>query len=244
MLTTINIESMAQHLGADLCGVAPIASFSNSPKGFHPTDIYSNTQSVIVIAKREPVSTALLNSNVAYTFVSNMVLLEVHNITMNLLYYLEQNGVTAIPAPSEPYNYWDNETMTGKGILSLKHAGELAGLGVIGDNSLLNNPKYGNLIRLSAILTNLKLTPSKKTDYALNCANCQICINSCPVNAITNGTVNQYKCRIQSQVCNPKNEMLISCKLCRSSCPYMVGMQSVTTKKSFAISSLLKVKLG
>ena len=48
------------------------------------------------------------------------------------------------------------------GYISLKHAAEIAGLGVIGKNYLLTNPQYGNLIWLSAILTNAELTPGHR----------------------------------------------------------------------------------
>jgi hypothetical protein len=42
----------------------------------------------------------------------------------------------------EPYEYWDDKIPEGKGIISLRHAGELAGVGKIGKNNLLINTTY------------------------------------------------------------------------------------------------------
>uniref|UniRef100_UPI004056735D hypothetical protein n=1 Tax=Acetatifactor sp. TaxID=1872090 RepID=UPI004056735D len=47
-----------------------------------------------------------------------------------------------------PYEYWETETMTGKGVLSMKHAAVACGIGQIGKSSLLLNPKYGNRLTL------------------------------------------------------------------------------------------------
>ena len=35
MITRENIKQLAHGLGADLCGVAPVARFAEAPKGFH-----------------------------------------------------------------------------------------------------------------------------------------------------------------------------------------------------------------
>ena len=45
---------------------------------------------------------------------------------------MEQAGASTNPIPcDEPYEFWDDEKKHGRGILSLKHAGVLAGLGTI-----------------------------------------------------------------------------------------------------------------
>jgi epoxyqueuosine reductase len=227
MTTSSEIKVIAKQLGADLCGIAPIERFKNAPIGFHPSDVYAETQSVIVFAKHESVSTAQSKSKVAYTFACEMAYHEVHQMTMKFVFRLEDNGITAIPIPSEPYEYWDTDTMTGKGIISLKHAGYLAGLGVIGNNTLLHNLKFGNLIRLGAILTNAQFEPDELDNHTLNCNTCNICVKNCPVSAIENGSVSQLKCRTNAYVTNKKGYSLCECKACRMSCPHMGGFSRV-----------------
>lgn len=51
---------------------------------------------------------------------------------------LEKQGIGAVPIPSsDPYEHWEPERLHGRAILSLRHAGYLAGLGVLGKNTLL-----------------------------------------------------------------------------------------------------------
>ncbi|MCL2288678.1 MAG: 4Fe-4S binding protein [Candidatus Bathyarchaeota archaeon] len=70
-----------------------------------------------------------------------------------------------------------------KGHVSLKHAAEIARLGVIGKNYLLTNPQYGNLLWFSDVLTDAKLMPDKRTQFAM-CNNCNKCVEACPAGAL------------------------------------------------------------
>lgn len=68
------------------------------------------------------------------------------------------SGRFAVPLPADsPYEYWDAEQMEGRGLLSMKHAAVLAGLGTLGKSTLLLNEAYGNLLTLGAILTEFDL---------------------------------------------------------------------------------------
>jgi epoxyqueuosine reductase len=225
MKTTAEIKNGAYQFGADLCGVANVERFNETQKGFHPFDIYSGTKSVIVIATREAESTLYSKSHIPYTFSSEMALRKIFNITYNLCLELEKSGVIAVPIPSEPYEYWDEESMTGKGILSLKHAGYLAGLGVIGRNTLLMNQKYGNLIRLGAILCNKELESDPLADFTFCSDLCNQCVNNCPTGAINGGSVQQSACRMHSNYTNEKGYSLETCNVCRKICPYRSGFK-------------------
>jgi epoxyqueuosine reductase len=223
MITSAEIKEMALRSGADLCGIAPVERFEHAPVGFHPTDIYPGTKSVITFAKREIESTLHSNSAVSYTFGTEMILTEVFRLTIDLVIKLENKGLIAIPIPSEPYEYWDEKEMTGKGILSLKHAAQLSGLGVIGKSSLLINRKYGNLIRLGAILTNAVLEGDPLENISFCKDSCNLCLQSCPVGAIDGVTVSQKKCRPNSNLTNKKGYSLYVCNTCRKVCPYRAG---------------------
>lgn len=236
------IKELAQKLGADLCGIAPVERFENAPIGFHPFDIYPGTKSVIVFAKREAESALYSKSPVPYTFFTEIALQKVYTITYEFTCELEKAGFIAIPIPSEPYEYWDEVTSTGKGILSLKHAGYLAGLGVIGKNTLLVNRKFGNLIRLGAILTNAKLEGDMVQDFKSCSDTCNLCVKNCPVNAINCVEVNQAKCRPNSNKINKKGYAIYACNICRKVCPNRAGLSNRIEIVPIRFRDLIKVK--
>lgn len=225
MVNSTKIKKHVRHLGADLCGIAPVERFKDAPPGFHPQDILEDTQSVIVFAKRFPVTTLQSKSRVPYSFACDIVLHEVFRITIDLVNWLNDASYFAIPIPSEPYEYWDEEKLTGKGILSLKHAGFLAGLGVLGKNTLLYNERFGSMITLGAVLVNQKFMADKIADYQFCNEKCGICIQNCPVQAMDGVTVNQKLCRGNSQVVTKKGYSLYTCSRCRTVCPYQKGIK-------------------
>lgn len=225
MISNEIIKKVAFGLGAQLCGIAPIERFSGAPSGFHPNNIFSETKSVIVLAKLFPEGAFQANSLVPYTATNDVLLNEVIQITCNLCNALERNdGLTAVPIPSEPYEYWDDEKKEGKGILSLKHAGYLAGLGSIGRNSLLANQEYGNRLVLGAALLNIPFEGDMITDHDFCDDNCNLCIDGCSVHAINGGVVNQKLCRSNSMNLTKKGYMLYICNECRSVCPNGSGV--------------------
>ena len=110
------------------------------------------------------------------------------------------------------------------GLISLKHAAELAGLGVIGRNYLLTNPKYGNLLWLSAVLTDADLIPDKKCEYNF-CDSCDICIEACPSGALDDypPSFGRKKCDgTMFKMVDKKWEIM--CFNCRKTCPYHFGI--------------------
>ena len=227
MITSTEIKELAKELGADLCGIASIDRFKDSPTGFHPTDVYRNTNSVISIACRIPESSMNIASPYPYTAIENIVSARISQIALSLTLYLEKNGYHALLIPSDPYDYWDAETLTGKGILSLKHLGYKAGIGTIGKNSLLCNNEYGNLIKLGAVITDAVLAADPIVTANLCKDTCTLCIESCPVGAIgLNKEVSQEKCREFSEVNNKRGIEIYACHACRSVCPNRNGKRS------------------
>ena len=72
-------------------------------------------------------------------------------MTLKLSLILEDIGIENVPIPcDDPYEYWEPENQYGRTILFLRHAGYLAGLGVLGKNTRLINEKFGNMIQLRA----------------------------------------------------------------------------------------------
>lgn len=219
-----HLKQKARSLGADLCGIAPVARFAQAPAGFRPRDIFTGAQSVIVIAKRFPDGVFASPSPVPYTFTSDVVLQEVLRISCALALQLQDAGLTVVPIPSEPYVYWDAETMEGRGILSLRQAGRLAGLGVLGKNTLLTNDRYGNRITLGALLVDVALESDPIADYAFCTDACHLCIERCPAHALDGVAVLQKNCRAHAQTVNAKGYALYTCRTCREICPNGRGL--------------------
>jgi epoxyqueuosine reductase QueG len=150
---------------------------------------------------------------------------DVFRITCDLSLRLQDLGVTAVPVPSEPYEYWDAEKKEGKGILSLKHAGYLAGLGIMGKNTLLTNNKLGNRITLGALLLDVSLKGDPIAKYQTCKEDCDACITNCPANALDGKSAVQKLCREKSQLTTPKGYSLYICNTCRTVCPSGEGLK-------------------
>jgi epoxyqueuosine reductase len=202
-----------------------VERFSSAPEGFKPTDIYPDTKSVVVIARRFPEGPFLSKSPIPYTVTNDTIINEVVRITCNICNRLELEGdIIAVPVPGDPYEYWDEEKHEGRGILSLSHAGYMAGLGVFGKNSLLTNATFGNRIVLGAALLNIEIEPDDLADYDFCPPDCRVCIKSCPAGALDGKTVNQKLCRAVSQGHTKKGDYLYLCNNCRKLCPNGKGL--------------------
>jgi epoxyqueuosine reductase len=227
MLNSAEIKKKAGYMGADLCGIAPIDRFINAPAGFHPHDVFKDTKSVISVACRIPEGPVTAENLIPYFVSEEIVTDKLNRIVFELSLAIEDSGFSAVIVPSSPYDYWDEEQMEGKGILSLKHIAYYAGLGYIGRNSLLCNKKYGNLIKLGAILTDAELKSDEMYagDMCENCGN--LCELSCPVNAISNKHVSQKECRPYSEVKNKRGADIYTCNICRKVCPNRNGISQI-----------------
>lgn len=221
------IKEIFINLGAEVCGVANIDLFIDAPKGFHPTDIYSDCKSVIVFAKKIPMGLALVNPRIIYQHFNSISPVELDRIS-----YLSSNEIEkiynaiAVPIPSDgPYDYWDAKNLEGRGTISMKHAAVLAGIGTLGKSTLLLNNQYGNMLNFGAVLTNLNL-PSDMPAEDICIKECSICIDNCTVNAINENGVNQKLCRKCAYASNDKGFEVVNCNKCRTICPMAFGKSS------------------
>jgi epoxyqueuosine reductase QueG len=219
-----DVKNLAAELGADLCGIAPLDRFVNAPKGYHPTDVLPGCRSVIVVALRFPVSTLEARSTIPYTVVRNDLSAAIDRLTVRLSLKLESCGVTAVPVGAIGPDEFDAETGKFRGIISLKHAAELAGLGKIGRNTLLINDRYGNMIWLGAVITTAALVPDPLSGYEACVEGCSLCLDSCPVNALDGVSMDQRRCH--EYAFGPLNggEWRIKCYTCRKICPHCKGI--------------------
>ncbi len=219
------VKQKTVQLGADICNIAPVSRFKDAPEGFHPNDIFPDCKSVVVFLSHFPLSSLGCKSLAPYTFIRNMMVKKIEDITFKLCDAMEQAGASTNPIPcDEPYEFWDDEKKHGRGILSLKHAGVLAGLGTMGKNTLLINKKFGNMIWIGAVLTAEDLKPDPLADYQGCLEDCTLCLDACPCEALDGTTIVQKSCRETSFSWSPGGGMIYECNDCRIICPHYTGL--------------------
>lgn len=215
---------MTLQKGAHICGIAAVDRFADAPEGFHPRDIYADCRSVLVFASRFPASTLSARTNVPYTLVRNCMVAKLDKISFELCADLEEKGIFSVPIPSaDPYEFWDAGRNHGRAILSLKHAGWLAGLGRLGKNTLLLNETYGNMIWLGAVLLSVDLASDPLLESGICIPGCTLCLDGCPQKALDGVTIDQKRCRQRSITCSEGGGWVLSCNICRKTCPMHLG---------------------
>ena len=224
MVQSHDIKNMAKKYGADACNIASVSDFNDAPKGFHPQDILPAATSIALFLCKFP-KHCLHSKNMApYTFIRNEMVKKIDRITFELCCELETNDIVSIPIPcDEPYDYWNKERREGRSIISLKHAAVIAGLGLLGKNTLLIHQIYGNMIWLGGILIADELDPDTPTEHKECDPECTLCLDSCPVNALDGTTIIQKRCREHSITCSEGGGMIYTCNTCRIVCPYFDG---------------------
>ncbi len=225
-LTSAIIKAKASELGFHLCGIAPVERFTGLGIKTDPLAVFAECKSVIVVAMKFLGSTLKASSTIPYTILRNGLSREIDMKTMELSYFIEEHDLLAVPTGAiEPCNY-DNEIKKTVGLISLKNAAYLAGLGVIGKNTLLITPKYGNMVWLGAVLTNAALEPDPVMEYNPCKESCSACISNCPVQALDGSKfMDQMKCWNYAFGEEDGGEWRIKCFKCRAVCPYSKGFK-------------------
>jgi len=219
MLTSETVKEYALSAGAAVAGIAAACDFDAAPEGYRPTDALEGCASVIVIGAPITKEAVLADDMIGFIDIRSALNKELKETVKQVAKQIKAAGYTVRAIGGMDGKWVDGST---RGPISLKHAAELAGLGVIGKNYLLTNPEHGNLLWFSAVLTDAELTPDPK--LAINfCGNCNRCVSSCPIHALdTHGSVIKKACSKQvfKQI-NKKWEIM--CFLCRKVCPHRFG---------------------
>ncbi len=218
------VKEVAMEFGADACGIADVARFAGAPAGFHPRDIFSQCQSVVVFIKQMPTDAVFAENPVPYTHMAYKMYEELDRIGMDLCRFFQKNDIKAMLIPADvPYLSWDQDAMHGKGILSLKHAAVLAGLGIMGKNTLLINETLGNMVYIGAVLIDAAIEADSMIEDLSCPAHCHRCLDACPQQAMNGVTVNQKLCRERSFFKAGRGWDLYACCECRKVCLYRTG---------------------
>jgi len=120
------------------------------------------------MAKKIPDQLVYGNLATAYTNSVQALPRRLDAVACALAVFVDKKGGRAMPIPADdPYTYWNETNRRGMGDVSHKHAAQAAGLGILGENSLLITPQYGNRVDLVSMTTDLDLEPGPVVEDAL-----------------------------------------------------------------------------
>ncbi len=229
-MDSVEIKTRLYRFGADLCGIANVDRFEDAPKGFHPKDVLPTCKSVIVFANRFLAGTLSCNTTVPYTIVRNVLSDRMDKIAVQFCSDLEKQGIIAVPTGTNGPTEYDKNTGRYRNIVSAKHSAQCAGLGVIGKNTLLITPEFGNMVWLSVVLTELELKADSILEESF-CNNCNLCIDICPVQALGQAEMKQTTCWDYAFGGENDGEWKIKCHRCRDICPHCYGKTNLNMKR-------------
>lgn len=111
-----------------------------------------------------------------------------------------------------------------EGVLNLKEAAILAGLGGRGKNTVVLHPKYGPRLRFAAIRTDAPLDPPASSALAQEgssfCSGCSICIDACPVKTLEPyRMLDALRCLSNTPIMAEEQGRLVPCDICLHMCP-------------------------
>jgi len=186
----IAVQSFLANVDVDMVGIASLQDLKGSKLEEAALRLLPETHSVIVFGLEiyteildhvRPGRTMglaslndLLNRNADY--LSGRLTKNAYDVTK----ISHQNGLRALPLPAVGCPL---DTRFLEAVFSYKHAGQAAGIGVIGKSSLLISKDIGPRVRLSCCLTEAVLE-STSANIANICEGCDICIDNCPASAL------------------------------------------------------------
>lgn len=217
------LKLKAIDLGATVVGIADGDGFESAPEGHKPRDILEGATGVVSIGVAQPKAVLRRAMPTQYTRNIFTTAAQVDGIASQLSLWIEDHGFEAIPI-SARFMYMDAMSGVFRGDLSHKHTAMLAGLGEIGLNTLLINPKYGTRLLLASVVTDAPLSPDAPFgDVLCSRSGCLKCIKVCPVNALSeSGNIDKLRCaRHYRQYADIYFETggLYFCRECRKVCP-------------------------
>ena len=214
------VKEYGSNAGASIVGIAASKDFDFAPDGFKPTDVMEECVSVIVLGSPLP-QEAILNDPIGFIDIRNELSTKMTDVAKKVAKQIKSDGYRSHAISGMGGKMVDGMT---HGHISLKHAAELAGLGVISKNYLLTNPHYGNILWFSAVLTDADLTPDERSQYSMICNDCNICVDACPSKALGGDFSSfQKKGCAGTMFKNVDGKWEIICFQCRKVCPFRFG---------------------
>lgn len=197
MLTSEKLKKFAKASGADLIGIAPIERFKDAPPDMHPSSIFPETKSVVVLACRllKGSFRGIKEGTDWYSYLIYGYGPGIYGTLVDATYrtkrFIESFGWEAVESPGKAalYEMGPERAPVAPGKLppdvtiSMRLAAAAAGLGELGHSKVFLTPEFGPRQRFAVILTDAKLEPDPLYEGAL-CDDCMRCVYHCPGQAI------------------------------------------------------------
>lgn len=214
------LHELAKANNMDYFGVAPVHRFHNIPAGHKPCDLLPKAKSVIVLGMRIPAG-AIEANNRAYeglrhaifsyvAFGYNKVNENLDNAALHVVLHIEKkhrNKAYPIPAGGPRDEYLMMSTM------SNRYAAVCAGLGLFGWSGFVLTQQDGPRVRWVSIITeaNLKPDPLYKGPPLCDRSQCDICIQACPVGALSDHEAVKVEIEEHRSEYSTRNKPLCRC---------------------------------
>ncbi|KXS50063.1 MAG: hypothetical protein AWL62_481 [Halanaerobium sp. T82-1] len=174
------------------------------------------------------------NHNEANLFLSNYVTVEDYHS------YLENKLEKLASRLQQKLNYSFNyKIFVDQAPFLEKALAQKAGLGFIGKNTLLINPKLGSNLFLGEIFTDLEIAVDQPLD--LDCGSCRLCLESCQVQALKEANLlaaedctaylTQKKGILTESEIKKIGHHIWGCDDCKDVCPYNKKSKASAAKK-------------
>jgi len=207
MSLSVDVKEFSKEIGADLVGIASTERFKKAPEGHRPRDLLPDAQSVIVLAKRIPISVIKTIPSPYYSASCRNLNEQLRVLAHSITLFIEDSGFEAMPVDPAISDFArDVEIIREKpspevkmlGDFSHRHAAVMAGLGEISAASYVVVPEFGPRVRFASVISTTPLKP----DPMIACAICRpdscglACVKACPPRALKgNSTIDHFKCR-------------------------------------------------
>jgi epoxyqueuosine reductase len=185
------IRRLAEAEDVPVLGIGPCTAMENEPAGYRPSDLLPGARSMICfglpvprsVYQKSPYTTEMVWRT------QNLLYRRLDTLSLAFAQAAEAQGAGAAPVFGCCPMAVDQRGRVVGYVNQLRMA-ELAGIGRIGRNGLLLHGPYGARLMLGAVLTTIELPVLRVPDVEqADCPpGCRICIDSCPVKAISHRT--------------------------------------------------------
>lgn len=211
---TENLIKYSEKIGIDIIGFADPKYYDKFKKKNRPEKFLEGAQTVIIVGiyLYDIILDAWSqdqNTGKSFHYLDSII----ENLLRLLKDYLREKEYESKVIPYNPG-------------LFLKDSAALAGIGPIGKNNLLLTEEFGSQIRLRALVTKAPLLTGSPIEQSKYCFECNKCVDSCPVDALSEGIYNRDVC-FSYNLANLRKlskYTAIWCNICIECCP--VGKKS------------------
>lgn len=232
-MTAADFKRLAQELGVDLIGIAPVERFARFSPEANPLFIQPQAQSVIVLGFSIPRGAlqGVEHGTAFYTLNMGIPGAVATETTYQLCRRLENEGWEATPL------FQQAGDLRGQGvrvspdkpepnvILAFDYAAHAAGLGEIGRGKWLLTPEFGPRQMLTIILTDAPFTPDEPFRGQI-CDDCGACAAACPAKALDSTQIQRAPlCEGEAQWYRLHIESCRVCKTGTTRLPYSTGTE-------------------